>query len=52
MSTVAAPTLEGLRQHREAILQTAAEFGAENVRVIGSVARGEAEELGNKDLDA
>ncbi|MBN2001745.1 MAG: nucleotidyltransferase family protein [Anaerolineae bacterium] len=34
--------LETLRERRAAILQIAARHGAENVRVFGSVARGEA----------
>jgi predicted nucleotidyltransferase len=40
---------ERLRQHRNAILRLAAKHGARNVRVFGSVARGEADE--NSDLD-
>jgi hypothetical protein len=40
---------ERLRQHREDILRLAAKHGARNVRVFGSVARGEADE--NSDLD-
>lgn len=35
-------TLEDLRRHREEILRIAAAHGARNVRVFGSVARGEA----------
>ena len=34
--------LDLIRQHREAILQLAAKYGARNVRVFGSVARGDA----------
>lgn len=34
-------TFDRLHEHREKILQLAAEFGAKNVRVFGSVARGE-----------
>jgi predicted nucleotidyltransferase len=37
-----APSLEHLKRHREAILQLAARHGAHQVRVFGSVARGEA----------
>lgn len=36
------PTLDLLRSMREAILQTAQQYGVANVRVFGSVARGEA----------
>lgn len=35
-------TLDGVRAHREGILRIAARRGARNVRVFGSVARGEA----------
>lgn len=38
-----------LRRHRADILRLAAKYGARNVRVFGSVARGEAKE--NSDLD-
>lgn len=38
-----------LRQKRQKILETAARFGASNVRVFGSVARGEAD--GASDID-
>jgi uncharacterized protein len=34
-------TLETLRQRREQILEIAARYGAHNVRVFGSIARGE-----------
>lgn len=40
---------ELLKAHREEILQIAAKHGAYNVRVFGSVARGEASE--NSDID-
>ncbi|MCK5564481.1 MAG: nucleotidyltransferase family protein [Planctomycetes bacterium] len=36
-------------QHRQAILQLAEKYGAGNVRVFGSVARGQADE--NSDID-
>lgn len=36
------PTLEELRAHREEILRLAEQHGAFNVRVFGSVARGDA----------
>ena len=38
-----------LSQHRQAILEVAARFGVEDVRVFGSQARGDANE--NSDLD-
>ena len=40
--TGVAPTLERLRQRREEIMQLMEQYGAYNVRVFGSVARGEA----------
>ena len=44
-------TLESLgRVGRETILATAARYGARNVRVFGSVARGEADEQSDLDL--
>jgi predicted nucleotidyltransferase len=44
-------TLERLRQlHRETILTASARYGASNVRVFGSVARGESDELSDIDL--
>ena len=44
-------TLETLRQaSREIILATAARHGAGNIRVFGSVARGEADDLSDLDL--
>ena len=36
------PTLDALRARRDEILALAAKYGASNVRVFGSVARGEA----------
>lgn len=35
------PSLKDLRARREEILRLAAQYGASNVRVVGSVARGE-----------
>ena len=43
------PTVESLRARRQEILQIAAARGARNVRVFGSVARGDAVE--DSDLD-
>ena len=37
------PTLKELRQRREEILALAGQYGASNVRVVGSVARQEAQ---------
>ncbi len=39
-----------LKEKREAILRIATKHGARNVRVFGSVARGEADELSDIDL--
>ncbi|RCK72532.1 MAG: Nucleotidyltransferase [Anaerolineae bacterium] len=41
---------ERLREKRAEILQICAKYGARNVRVFGSVARGEADELSDIDL--
>jgi predicted nucleotidyltransferase len=41
---------ELLREQRQEILQTAARHGARNVRVFGSVARGEADEQSDIDF--
>jgi predicted nucleotidyltransferase len=43
------PLLSTLKERREAILQLAAKHGAFNVRVFGSVARGEAD--AHSDID-
>ncbi len=43
-------TLADLRAHRDEILRLAAEHGAGNVRVFGSVARGEADKDSDVDL--
>lgn len=48
-ATHSPPTLELLRAHREEILRLAAKYGARNVRVFGSVARGNASP--NSDVD-
>lgn len=42
--------LDDLRERRESILNVAAEYGASNVRVFGSVANGEAEPDSDVDL--
>lgn len=44
------PTLESLRAIREEILRIAAAHDADNIRVFGSVARGEADERSDVDL--
>jgi predicted nucleotidyltransferase len=44
-----AVTLDELRAHREEILQLGERFGVHNIRVFGSVARGEAR--ADSDLD-
>lgn len=43
-------TLDDLRQQRDRILQIAAQHGASNVRVFGSVVRGEATSGSDVDL--
>jgi len=42
MSTRTAPTLEMLREQKDEIVQTLRKYNAGNVRVFGSIARGEA----------
>ena len=44
------PTLDELRQRREQILALASRHGARNVRVFGSVARGDANPSSDIDL--
>jgi predicted nucleotidyltransferase len=44
------PTLQELRGRRDEILELAARYGASNVRVFGSVARGEADERSDVDF--
>jgi len=39
-----------IKQKRERILETAARYGASNVRIFGSVARGQADESSDIDL--
>lgn len=39
--TTTAPTLDELRGRRDEILQAAAQYGVSNIRVFGSVVRGE-----------
>jgi len=43
-------TMESLREHKSEILKLAEKHGARNVRVFGSVARGEAKESSDLDL--
>ena len=49
-TTKTAPTLASLRARRDEILALAARYGAHNVRVFGSVARGEATPDSDVDL--
>jgi hypothetical protein len=44
------PSLDTLRAHRDAILRVAERYGAYNVRVFGSVARGDAQPGSDVDL--
>jgi hypothetical protein len=48
--TKAAPTLESLRARRDEIIQAAERYGVYNIRVFGSVARGEATPGSDVDL--
>jgi len=50
MTTKPTPTLATLRQHRRQILALAAKYGVYNVRVFGSVARGDATPDSDVDL--
>lgn len=50
MRTTTPLTLEDLRARRDEILAIAARHGASNVRVFGSVARGEADEVSDLDV--
>jgi predicted nucleotidyltransferase len=50
METQQRMTIRGLRQRREEILRIAAVHGASNVRVFGSVARGDARPDSDIDL--
>ena len=50
MSTLNAPTLEMLRERKDEIVQTLRKYNAGNVRVFGSVARGEATPESDIDL--
>lgn len=44
------PTLEYLRKFKPTIMETAAKYGVSNIRVFGSVARGEADEKSDIDF--
>lgn len=46
----APPTLDALRRRRDEILRVAAAHGGRDVRVFGSVARGEADEASDVDF--
>ena len=48
-TVLSAPTLDELRTRRDEIIALAARYGAYNVRVVGSVARGEA--TSDSDID-
>lgn len=48
--TTEAPTLRSVRQHRDEIAEIAHRYGVDNVRVIGSVARGHAEPKSDVDF--
>lgn len=44
------PSIEHLKAHREEILKLASEHGARDVRVFGSIVRGEADESSDVDF--
>jgi hypothetical protein len=48
--TMARPTLESLRARRDEIVRLADELGATNVRIVGSVAHGEADDASDVDV--
>ncbi len=50
VQTKHAPTLEELRANREEIIRAAEANGAANVRIFGSVARGEADAASDIDM--
>ena len=50
VTTRTPPTLDDLRRRREEILAVAAERGARNVRVFGSVVRAEADDRSDVDF--
>ena len=43
-------TQDSIRQHRDAILALARQYGAHDVRIFGSIARGDATEASDLDL--
>ena len=49
-TTHSPPTVERVRARRADILRLAARYGVSNVRIVGSVARGEATAAGDVDL--
>ncbi len=49
-STNGGPTLDNLRARRQEIIRVAGEYGASNIRVFGSVARGDAQTASDVDL--
>lgn len=50
MSTPSDMLVQQLRRQRQAILQIAQTYGASNLRIFGSVARGEADAVSDLDL--
>jgi len=48
--TVKARSLDKLKQKRDEIIGLAAKYGVKNIRVFGSVARGESDQLSDIDL--